>query len=107
MANAAAHAHDEHAHDHPTGWRRWLMSTNHKDIGILYLIFAIVAGIVGGGLSGFMREELMQPGMQVLTGLTDGDIDRAYHMWNMMISAHGVIMVFFMVMPGLIGGFGN
>ena len=106
MANAA-HAHDEHAHDHPTGWRRWLMSTNHKDIGILYLIFAIVAGIVGGGLSGFMREELMQPGMQVLTGLTDGDIDRAYHMWNMMISAHGVVMVFFMVMPGLIGGFGN
>ncbi|HEY4545149.1 MAG TPA: cytochrome c oxidase subunit I [Pedomonas sp.] len=107
MASATAHAHDEHAHDHPRGWRRWVMSTNHKDIGILYLIFAIVAGIVGGGLSGFMREELMQPGMQVLTGLTDGDIDRAYHMWNMMISAHGVIMVFFMVMPGLIGGFGN
>ncbi|MGK2285159.1 cytochrome c oxidase subunit I [Pedomonas sp. V897] len=107
MANATAHAHDEHAHDLPTGWRRWLMSTNHKDIGILYLIFAIVAGIVGGALSGFMREELMQPGMQVLTSLTDGDADRAYHMWNMMISAHGVIMVFFMVMPALIGGFGN
>ncbi|MCH8684356.1 cytochrome c oxidase subunit I [Pedomonas mirosovicensis] len=107
MANATAHAHDEHAHDLPTGWRRWLMSTNHKDIGILYLIFAIVAGIIGGGLSGIMREELMQPGMQVLTGMTGGDLDSAYQMWNMVISAHGVVMIFFMVMPALIGGFGN
>lgn len=107
MASATAHAHDEHEHGHPRGWRRWVMSTNHKDIGLLYIIFAIVAGIIGGGLSGFMREELMQPGMQVLTGLTDGDVDQAYHLWNAMISGHGVIMVFFMVMPGLIGGFGN
>ncbi len=105
-------AHDDHAHadhhDHSLSFiQRWLFSTNHKDIGTLYLIFAIFAGIVGGALSGFMRWELANPGMQVLPWFTDGNIDAAYHLWNVFITGHGVIMVFFMVMPALIGGFGN
>jgi len=104
---ATAHDSHDHGHDTPTGLRRWLFSTNHKDIGTLYLIFSIVAGLVGGIMSGFMRAELAEPGMQVLTHLTDGTLDQSYHMWNVLITAHGLIMVFFLVMPGMIGGFGN
>src|SRR5713101_656064 len=62
---AKAHgAHADHAHDHPHGWRRYLYSTNHKDIGTMYLVFALVGGLVGGVLSIGMRLELMQPGLQ-------------------------------------------
>ena len=106
----AAHGHDDAHHDadHKPGFfARWFLSTNHKDIGTLYLIFALIAGIIGGAISGVMRAELAQPGMQILTGMTDGNIDAAYHMWNVFITAHGLIMVFFMVMPAMIGGFGN
>jgi len=99
-------AHDAHYHG-LTFFQRWFLSTNHKDIGTLYLIFAIFAGIIGGALSGFMRWELANPGMQVLPWFTEGNIDAAYHLWNVFITAHGLIMVFFMVMPALIGGFGN
>jgi cytochrome c oxidase subunit 1 len=91
----AAHADEHHL---PTGWRRYVYSTNHKDIGTMYLIFAIVAGIIGGFLSVMMRAELMQPGMQIFSDP---------HMFNVFVTAHGLIMVFFMVMPSLIGGFGN
>ena len=89
------------------------MSTNHKDIGTLYLIFAIFAGIVGGAFSGMMRLELAQPGIQYLDtfatwfGAVDPDFTSALHTWNVLITAHGLIMVFFMVMPAIIGGFGN
>jgi cytochrome c oxidase subunit 1 len=93
-----AHEHDAHDH-HPTGWRRWLYSTNHKDIGTMYLIFAIVLGIVGGLLSFLVRLELQAPGDQILGG--------NYQLFNVLISAHGLIMVFFMIMPAMIGGFGN
>ncbi len=94
---AQAHAADHH-HDHPTGVRRWLFSTNHKDIGTLYLIFAMVGGIVGGFLSMGIRAELAEPGLQIFSN---------GHMFNVFTTAHGLIMVFFMIMPSLFGGFGN
>ena len=111
---AASHDHAHDHDDHQLGFfARWFMSTNHKDIGTLYLIFAIIAGIIGGAISGLMRAELAQPGIQYLTtwaAMLEGQgasIDQAYHMWNVLITAHGLIMVFFMVMPAIIGGFGN
>lgn len=101
---ATVDAHDDH-HDHKPGFFvRWFMSTNHKDIGTLYIIFSIIAGLIGGAFSMMMRMELQDPGVQFLVddaGNPDG------HMWNVIITAHGLIMVFFVVMPGLIGGFGN
>src|SRR5437773_10133604 len=110
-----AHAHAAHEHaDHPTGWRRYVYSTNHKDIGTMYLVFAIIAGVIGGGLSILMRMELMEPGIQYFTGWAQifygisGDAtDVGKHMYNVFITAHGLIMIFFMVMPAMIGGFGN
>jgi cytochrome c oxidase subunit 1 len=103
------HAHATHDADHkPAFFARWFMSTNHKDIGTLYLIFAITAGIIGGAISGMMRMELAAPGIQYLTSwVGTGSFDEALHLWNVLITAHGLIMVFFMVMPALIGGFGN
>ena len=109
--HSATHDHDE-SHPHPTGWRRYLYSTNHKDIGTLYLIFAVIAGLIGSALSGAMRMELMYPGIQIFPTISailagDGSIDAAKNMFNVFITAHGVIMIFFLVMPALIGGFGN
>ena len=109
-AASADHGHDEHPI--PTGWRRYLFSTNHKDIGTLYIIFAVIAGLIGGALSVAMRAELMYPGIQVFThlaGVIDGNDTRAAakNLYNVFITAHGVIMIFFMVMPAMIGGFGN
>jgi cytochrome c oxidase subunit 1 len=103
---------DDHHHDadhKPAFFARWFMSTNHKDIGTLYLIFAIFAGIIGGTISGMMRLELAHPGIQYLTAWvgTGKSLDEAYHLWNVLITAHGLIMIFFMVMPAMIGGFGN
>ncbi len=105
MATAdAVHGHDDH-HDHTPGFFvRWFCSTNHKDIGTLYLIFAVIAGIIGGAFSMYMRLELMEPGVQYMTN-SDGSPDG--HFWNVVVSAHALIMVFFVVMPALIGGFGN
>ena len=92
---AVSHEH----HDHKPGFiKRWFFSTNHKDIGTLYIIFAILAGLVGGFFSLIMRAELAAPGLDVVA---DGQ------MWNVIITAHGLLMVFFVVMPALIGGFGN
>ena len=91
-------------HADPTGWKRFVYSTNHKDIGTMYLIFAVVAGLIGGAMSIYMRLELMDPGVQFMTD-ADGAPDG--HKWNVIITAHGLIMVFFVVMPALIGGFGN
>ncbi|WP_298316533.1 cbb3-type cytochrome c oxidase subunit I, partial [Reyranella sp.] len=105
-AHGAAHDHNAHGHDDhtPTGIKRWLYSTNHKDIGTMYLVFSIFAALIGAGFSVYMRLELMQPGVQYFNG-ADGTPDG--HFWNTIVTAHGLIMVFFVVMPGLIGGFGN
>src|SRR5919107_1364546 len=98
MAHAVDAAHADH-HDHlPTFWRRWFYSTNHKDIGTLYLIFGFTAGIIGAILSIGMRLELQEPGLQFFSN------PQAY---NVFVTGHGLIMVFFLVMPALIGGFGN
>src|SRR3954471_5237794 len=113
MAGAAAH--DDHDHKPYHGWVRWVYSTNHKDIGTLYLIFAICAGIIGGALSIAMRWELSEPGIQVFHGLAsmvygvegDAALDAGKHMYNVFTTAHGLVMIFFMVMPALIGGFAN
>ena len=78
---------------------RWFYSTNHKDIGTLYLIFSIIAGVIGTTFSVMMRMELSAPGDQFFNG--------DYQLYNVVITAHGFIMVFFLVMPALIGGFGN
>src|SRR5262245_60339514 len=91
------HAHDAHdAHPHPTGWRRFVYSTNHKDIGTMYLVFALVGGLIGGALSIGMRLELMEPGVQIV---------HDPHMFNVFTTAHGLIMIFLLVMPAMIGGF--
>ncbi len=114
MADAYAATHDTHQ-AHPTGWRRYVYSTNHKDIGVMYLIFAIIAGIVGGSLSGFMRWELAEPGIQIFKGLAQmvygspeaAALDAGKQMYNVFVTAHGLIMIFFMVMPAMIGGYAN
>ncbi|MGI9511866.1 MAG: cytochrome c oxidase subunit I [Anderseniella sp.] len=115
MANATT-AHDDHDHN-PSGWRRYVYSTNHKDIGTMYLWFAIFSGLVGGFMSIMMRWELQEPGIQIFHGLAhmvygigEGPadaLDAGKNMFNVFVTAHGLLMIFFMVMPAMIGGFGN
>src|SRR5262245_66631202 len=81
-------------HDRPAGLTRWLYSTNHKDIGTMYLAFAVVAGLIGGALSVLMRMELEEPGLQIFAN---------GHTYNVVVAGHALIMIFFTIMPALIG----
>ena len=107
----AFRAYQEEAGGHeakPSFFVRWFMSTNHKDIGTLYLIFSIVAGLLGAAISGMMRLELAHPGIQYLPlWLGSGDFSASLHLWNVLVTAHGLIMIFFVIMPAMMGGFGN
>ena len=94
--NTNVHDHD---HDIPVWWKRWLFSTNHKDIGTLYIILSIIGGIVGGLFSVAMRAQLAAPGGTLFAG--------NYSLYNVILTGHAILMVFFMVMPIFFGGFGN
>ena len=112
MADAAAHDHAR-----PGFFTRWFMSTNHKDIGILYLFTAALLGFVSVSFTVYMRLELMEPGVQYLClneagqsaarFISDGDCTPNGHLWNVLITGHGILMMFFVVIPALFGGFGN
>ena len=91
MAHAAAHA--DHDHGHPTGIKRWLFTTNHKDIGTLYLLFSLLMFFIAGAMAMVIRAELFQPGLQVVDP----------HFFNQMTTMHGLVMVFGAIMPGFVG----
>jgi cytochrome c oxidase subunit 1 len=98
MSSVAANANDPDMHAHPVGWRRYVYSTNHKDIGTMYFVFAMCAGSIGGILSVVIRMELQHPGLQIFTNT---------HTYNVFVTSHGLIMIFFTLMPAMMGGFGN
>ena len=121
MADAAIHGHD---HDKRGFFTRWFMSTNHKDIGILYLFVSGFVGLVSVIFTVYMRLELMNPGVQYmcmenvdsgmfsgfikgLAGFTQETCTPNGHLWNVIVTAHGILMMFFVVIPALFGGFGN
>ncbi len=93
MATADTAHHEEHDDHHPTGLLRWLTTTNHKDIGTLYLIFSLVMFFVGGLMALIIRAELFQPGLQVVNP----------HLFNQMTTMHALIMIFGAIMPGFVG----
>src|SRR5471030_2826814 len=88
------HAHDDH-HDHkPHGFiNRWVFSTNHKDIGTLYLVFAFIMACVGAAFSGVIRTELMKPGLQFVQP----------YFFNQMTTMHALVMIFGAIMPAFVG----
>jgi len=111
MADAAIHSHE---HDERGFFTRWFMSTNHKDIGILYLFSGGLVGLISVIFTVYMRMELMEPGVQYmcmegarLTAAAAGECTPNGHLWNVMITGHGILMMFFVVIPALFGGFGN
>ena len=88
------HAHDDHDHHAaPTGWRRWVFATNHKDIGTLYLLFSFTMLMIGGILALIIRAELFQPGLQLVNP----------ELFNSLTTMHGLIMVFGAIMPAFVG----
>ena len=89
----ATHAHDDHGHGAPAGLMRWVTTTNHKDIGTLYLWFSFIMLFSGGALALLIRAELFQPGLQVVDP----------HFFNQLTTMHGLIMVFGAIMPAFVG----
>lgn len=111
MADAAIHGHD---HGRPNFFIRWFMSTNHKDIGILYLFAGGFVGLISVIFTVYMRMELMNPGVQYMCQegarlITDPSATCTPngHLWNVAVTTHGILMMFFVVIPALFGGFGN
>lgn len=111
MANAASHRHEN---DQRGFFTRWFMSTNHKDIGILYLITSAFVGFIAVAFTVYMRMELMEPGVQYMclegmrfTKAAVADCTPNGHLWNVLVTGHGILMMFFVVIPALFGGFGN
>ena len=111
MADAAIHGTD---HDQRGFFTRWFMSTNHKDIGILYLFTGAFVGFISVLFTVYMRLELMNPGVQYmceegmrLTAAAASECTPNGHLWNVLITGHGILMMFFVVIPALFGGFGN
>ena len=111
MADAAIHGHE---HDTRGFFTRWFKSTNHKDIGILYLFTAGLVGFISVAFTVYMRLELMNPGVQYMCmegmSLVAQSADACTpngHLWNVLITGHGILMMFFVVIPALFGGFGN
>jgi cytochrome c oxidase subunit 1 len=86
-------ASDHEAHSAPTGWRRWLYATNHKDIGTMYLLFSFSMLMVGGFLAMLIRAELFQPGLQLVSP----------ELFNQLVTMHGLIMIFGAIMPAFVG----
>src|SRR3954453_11874589 len=84
--------HDEH-HARPHGWRRWVLATNHKDIGTLYLLFSLTMLMTGGVLALGIRAELFQPGLQLFNP----------EFYNQLVTIHGLVMVFGAIMPAFVG----
>lgn len=92
-ANPIHDAPDHHGHDVPTGWRRWLFATNHKDIGTMYLIFSFAMLLEGGVLALLLRTELFSPGLQFFRP----------ELFNQFTTMHGLIMIFGAIMPAFVG----
>ncbi len=111
MADAAIQGHEEH--DERGFFTRWFMSTNHKDIGLLYLFTSAVVGFIAVAFTVYMRMELMDPGVQYMCAegarfIASGECEQPNgHLWNVLITGHGILMMFFVVIPALFGGFGN
>ncbi|MBY6153414.1 cytochrome c oxidase subunit I [Vannielia litorea] len=111
MADATVHGHDHE--DNRSFFTRWFMSTNHKDIGILYLFTAAAVGFISVAFTVYMRMELMSPEVQFMCMEGSRMIPSAEectpngHLWNVLVTAHGILMMFFVVIPALFGGFGN
>jgi cytochrome c oxidase subunit 1 len=112
MADAAIHGHEHE--DQRSFFTRWVMSTNHKDIGILYLFVSGIVGFIAVAFTVYMRLELMHPqvqymcleGARFIADATQPCTPNG-HLWNVLITYHGVLMMFFVVIPALFGGFGN
>ena len=91
--STASTVHEEHHQEHPYGWRRWVFTTNHKDIGTLYLVFSLAMFFIGGAMALIIRAELFQPGLQFTEP----------HFYNQMVTLHALIMIFGAVMPAFVG----